>query len=388
MSAWAWPIHRPVATTLLTLAIALAGALAFRLLPVAALPQVDFPTISVSAALPGASPEVMAATVATPLERTLGRIAGVTEMTSSSSQGNTRVTLQFDLERDVEGAARDVQAAINAARASLPTSLPSNPSYRKVNPADAPIMILAITSDTVPIPRLYDIASTVLAQKMSQIPGIGEVTVGGGALPAVRVQVNPDALHQHGLTLEDVRARIVESNVNRPKGFVEQGDRHWQIEANDQARRAADYVPLIIRHSAGAAVRLGDVATVSESVQDVRNLGLTNGQPTVLLVVFKRPGSNVIETVDRVNALLPELSASLPASATLQVVSNSAVTIRSALHEVEIALAIAVGLVILVVFLFLRNARATLIPAVVVPVSLAGSFAVMHLLGFSLNNLS
>jgi multidrug efflux pump len=388
MSAWAWPIHRPVATTLLTLAVALAGALAFRLLPVAALPQVDFPTISVSAALPGASPEVMAATVATPLERTLGRIAGVTEMTSSSSQGITRVTLQFDLERDVEGAARDVQAAINAARASLPTSLPSNPSYRKVNPADAPIMILAITSDTVPIPRLYDIASTVLAQKMSQIPGIGEVTVGGGALPAVRVQVNPDALHQHGLTLEDVRARIVESNVNRPKGFVEQGDRHWQIEANDQVRRAADYIPLIIRHSAGAAVRLGDVATVSESVQDVRNLGLTNGQPTVLLVVFKRPGSNVIETVDRVNALLPELSASLPASATLQVVSNSAVTIRSALKEVEIALAIAVGLVILVVFLFLRNARATLIPAVVVPVSLAGSFAVMHQLGFSLNNLS
>jgi multidrug efflux pump len=388
MSAWSWSIHRPVATTLLTVAIALSGALAFSLLPVAALPQVDFPTISVSASLPGASPEVMAATVATPLERTMGRIAGVTEMTSSSSQGNTRVTLQFELGRDVEGAARDVQAAINAARASLPTSLPSNPSYRKVNPADAPIMILAITSDTIPIPRLYDVASTVLAQKMAQIPGIGEVSVGGGAPPAVRVQVNPDALHQHGLTLEDVRARIGESNVYRPKGFVESGDQYWQIDANDQMRRAADYVPLILRHTSGATLRLGDVARVSESVQDVRNLGLTDGKPTVLLVVTKRPGSNVIETVERVHALLPELAASLPAAATLRVVSDSSVTIRSALHEVEIALVIAVAMVILVVFLFLRNARATLIPAIVVPVSLAGSFAVMYLLGFSLNNLS
>ncbi|HEY9191930.1 MAG TPA: efflux RND transporter permease subunit, partial [Methyloversatilis sp.] len=388
MSGWASPIYRPVATTLLTLAIALAGAIAFRLLPVAALPQVDFPTISVSASLPGASPEVMAATVATPLERTLGRIAGVTEMTSSSSQGSTRVTLQFELQRDVDGAARDVQAAINAARATLPTGLPSNPSYRKVNPADAPIVILAITSDTVPIPRLYDIASTVLAQKLSQIPGIGEVTVGGSALPAVRVQVDPDALHQHGLSLEDVRRRIVESNVNRPKGFVEQGDRHWQIEASDQARRAADYVPLILRHSSGADIRLGDVAKVSESVQDVRNRGLTNGRPTVLLVITKRPGSNVIETVEQVRALLPELSASLPAAARLDVALDSSVTIRSALHEVEVALIVAVALVILVVFLFLRDARATLIPAVVVPVSLAGSFAVMYLLGFSLNNLS
>ncbi len=388
MSAWSLPISRPVATTLLTAAIALAGAIAFRFLPVAALPQVDFPTISVSAALPGASPEVMAATVATPLERTLGRIAGVTEMTSSSSQGNTRVTLQFELDRDVEGAARDVQAAINAARASLPTSLPSNPTYRKVNPADAPIMILAITSDTVPIPRLYDIASTVLAQKMSQIPGVGEVTVGGGALPAIRVQVNPEALQQHGLTLADVRNRIVQSNVNRPKGFVEQDGRYWQIEANDQARRAADYVPLILNHTSGGVLRLGDVATVSESVQDVRNLGLTNGKPTVLLVVTKRPGSNVIETVEQVRALLPELSASLPAAARMEIALDSSVTIRSALHEVEIALAISVALVILVVFLFLRNARATLIPAVVVPVSLAGSFAVMYLLGFSLNNLS
>ncbi len=388
MSAWSLPIRRPVATALLTAAIALAGAIAFRFLPVAALPQVDFPTISVSAALPGASPEVMAATVATPLERTLGRIAGVTEMTSSSSQGNTRVTLQFELDRDVEGAARDVQAAINAARASLPTSLPSNPTYRKVNPADAPIMILAITSDTVPIPRLYDIASTVLAQKMSQIPGVGEVTVGGGALPAIRVQVNPEALQQHGLTLADVRNRIAQSNVYRPKGFVEQDGRYWQIEANDQARRAADYVPLILNHTSGSVLRLGDVAKVSESVQDVRNLGLTNGKPTVLLVVTKRPGSNVIETVEQVRALLPELSASLPAAARMELALDSSVTIRSALLEVEIALAISVALVILVVFLFLRNARATLIPAVVVPVSLAGSFAVMYLLGFSLNNLS
>jgi multidrug efflux pump len=388
VSAWAWSIHRPVATTLLTFAVALAGAIAFRLLPVAALPQVDFPTISVSASLPGASPEVMAATVATPLERALGRIAGVTEMTSSSSEGNTRVTLQFELERDVEGAARDVQAAINASRASLPSSLPSNPSYRKMNPADAPIMILSITSDTVPIPQLYDVASTVLAQKIAQISGVGEVNVGGGALPAIRVQVNPDALHQAGLTLENVRTRIAENNVNRPKGFVEQDGRYWQIEANDQARRAADYLPIILRHTSGAAIRLGDVARVEDSVQDVRNLGLTNGKPTVLLVLTKRPGSNVIETVESVRALLPELSASLPASASMEIAMDSSVTIRAALHEVEISLVVAVALVIFVVFLFLRNARATLIPAVVVPVSLGGSFAAMYLLGFSLNNLS
>ncbi|WP_018410031.1 multidrug efflux RND transporter permease subunit [Methyloversatilis thermotolerans] len=388
MSVWSGAIHRPVATTLITAAIALAGALAFSFLPISALPQVDFPTISVSATLPGASPEVMASTVATPLERTLGRIAGVTEMTSSSSQGTTRVTLQFELDRDVEGAARDVQAAINAARASLPTSLPSNPTYRKVNPADAPIMILAITSDTVPIARLYDVASTVLAQKISQIQGVGEVTVGGGALPAIRVQVNPDALYRNGLTLGDVRTRITESNVNRPKGFVELGDRYWQIEANDQARRAEDYVPLILRHVSGAALRLGDVATVVESVQDVRNLGLSNGRPTVLLVMTKRPGSNVIETTERVRALLPELSANLPAAARMDVAMDSSVTIRSALHEIELALVVSVALVILVVFLFLRNVRATLIPAVVVPVSLAGSFALMYLFGFGLNNLS
>ena len=291
-------IHRPVATTLITLGIALAGLVAFRLLPVAALPQVDFPTISVSASFPGASPETMAATVATPLERSLGRIAGITEMTSSSSLGSTRITLQFDLDRDIDGAARDVQAAINAARSLLPSGLPSNPTYRKVNPADAPILILALTSDTMTRGQLYDAASTILAQKLSQIKGIGQVSVGGSSLPAVRVELNPALLNHYGISPEQVRAYIAASNANRPKGAVESGDKHWQIYANDQAKKASEYIPLIVSYRNGAAVRLSDLGEVVDSVENVRNAGLYNSKPSVLLIITKQPGANVIETVD------------------------------------------------------------------------------------------
>ncbi len=381
-------IERPVATTLLTIGIALSGAIAFRLLPVSPLPQVDFPTVSVSASLPGASPETMAATVATPLERALGRIAGVTEMTSSSSLGNTRVVLQFDLDRDIDGAARDVQAAINAARTLLPTGLPSNPTYRKVNPADAPIMILALTSDTLTQGQMYDAASTVLAQKLSQVKGIGQVAVGGSSLPAVRVELNPATLNKYGIGLEDVRNAIVATNANRPKGVVEDGERQWQILANDQATKAADYLPLVVAYRGGAAVRLSDVAEVVDSVQDLRNAGSANGKPSVLIILYRQPGANIIDTVDRVDALLPRLSASIPSAIDLKVVMDRTPTIRASLHDVERALSISIGLVIMVVFLFLRNWRAALIPSVAVPVSLVGSFGVMYLCGYSLDNLS
>ena len=386
-------IERPVATTLLTLGIALAGALAFRLLPVSPLPQVDFPTISVQASLPGASPETMAAIVATPLERALGRIAGITEITSSSSLGSTRVVLQFDLNRSIDGAARDVQAAINAARSMLPTGLPNNPTYRKVNPADAPIMILSLTSDTLTQGQMYDAAATVLAQKLSQLKGIGQVTVGGSSLPAVRVELNPAVLNKYGIGLEDVRAAIVATNVNRPKGSVEDTERHWQILANDQAKEAADYLPLIVAYRTdkrgnGAAVRLADVAEVVDSVQDLRNAGSANGRPSVLVVVFRQPNANIIETVDRVRDLLPVLSASIPSAIDLEVALDRTPTIRASLRDVQRALAISIGLVIMVVFAFLRSWRATLIPSVAVPVSLIGTFGVMHLCGFSLNNLS
>jgi multidrug efflux pump len=381
-------INRPVATTLLTLGVALAGAVAFTLLPVSPLPQVDFPTISVQASLPGASPETMAATVATPLERSLGRIAGVTEMTSSSSLGSTRVTLQFDLDRNIDGAARDVQAAINAARSLLPTGLPSNPTYRKVNPADAPIMILAMTSDTMTQGQVYDAASTILAQKLSQVQGIGQVSVGGSSLPAVRVELNPTALNKYGIALEDVRTAIAAANANRPKGAVEDGERHWQIYANDQAKTAAEYLPLIVSYRNGAAVRLADVAEVSDSVQDLRNSGSANGKPSVMLILYRQPGANIIETVDRVKKMLPLLRASIPSAIDLTLVLDRTPTIRASLHEVERTLAISVGLVIMVVFLFLRNARAALIPAVAVPVSLIGTFSVMYLCNYSLDNLS
>jgi multidrug efflux pump len=381
-------IRRPVATTLLTAGVTLAGAAAFGLLPVSPLPQVDFPTISVQAQLPGASPEVMAATVATPLERALGRIAGVSEITSSSSLGNSRVTLQFALDRNIDGAARDVQAAINAARSQLPTSLPRNPTYRKVNPADAPIMILALTSDTLDRGQMYDAASTILAQKISQAEGVGQVTVGGASLPAVRVELNPMALNKYAIGLDEVRAVLSAANANRPKGSVEAADRHWQIMADDQAKRASTYVPLIVSYRNGAAVRLSDVAEVIDSVEDVRNAGIANGKPSVLVIINRQPNANIIETTERVRELLPLLRASIPSTINLDVVLERTSTIRASLREVERTLVIAIGLVILVVFLFLRNARATLIPAVAVPVSLVATFGVMYLAGFSLNNLS
>jgi multidrug efflux pump len=381
-------IRRPVATTLLTLGIALAGLLAFRLLPVSPLPQVDYPTISVNANLPGASPETMAATVATPLERSLGRIAGVTEMTSSSSLGSTRITLQFDLSRNINGAARDVQAAINAARSLLPSGLPSNPVYRKANPADMPVLILSMTSDTLDRGQMYDSASTVLAQAIAQVDGVGQVDVGGSSLPAVRVELNPTALNRYGIGTAAVRAAITTTNANRPKGSLDGDTRHWQIAANDQAKKAADYLPLVVAYRKGAAVRLTDVATVSDSVQDLRNAGLTDGRPAVQLQVRRQPGANVIETVDRVKAILPMLQASIPSSINLQIVSDSTTTIRASLREVERTLLISVTLVILVVFLFLRRWRAALIPAVAVPVSLIGTFGIMYLAGYSLDNLS
>ncbi|WP_439684539.1 Multidrug efflux pump subunit AcrB [Cupriavidus oxalaticus] len=445
-------IHRPVATALLTLGILLAGLAALRLLPVSPLPQVDFPTISVSASLPGASPETMAATVATPLERALGTIAGVTEITSSSSLGSTRVTLQFDLSRDIDGAARDVQAAINASRATLPTSLPNNPTYRKVNPADAPIMIIALTSPTMTRGQLYDAASTILAQKLSQVEGVGQVTIGGASLPAVRVELNPTALNNYGISLEDVRNTISATNANRPLGTLENTSNNWQVYANDQMMKAEDYMPLIIRYatpgtyssaSAGALiastanatasggvstkvvngvtvttlttssgtttitsgatggasatsgpnsfavpVRLRDVANVVDSVQDIRNAGSANGKPSVLLVLNRSPGANIIETVDRVRDMLPNLQKMIPAAISMDVMMDRTPTIRASLREVEHTLMISVALVIMVVFVFLRNVRATLIPSVAVPVSLIGTFTVMYLAGFSLNNLS
>ena len=381
-------IDRPVATTLLTLGVALAGAIAYNLLPVSPLPQVDFPTISVQASLPGASPETMAATVATPLERSLGRIAGVTEMTSSSALGSTRVTLQFDLNRDIDGAARDVQAAINAARSVLPTGLPSNPTYRKVNPADAPIMILTLTSETMTQGQMYDAASTIIAQKLSQVNGVGQVSVGGSSLPAVRVELNPEALNKYGIGVEDVRAALAAANANRPKGALEDGDRHWQIAANDQARTAAEYVPLIVAYRNGAAVRLTDVAEVVDSVQDLRNAGMANGKPSVLVIINRQPNANIIATVDRVTALLPSLRASIPGTITLTLTMDRTTTIRASLRDVERSLLISIALVILVVFVFLRNWRAALIPSVAVPVSLVGTFGAMYLAGYSVNNFT
>ncbi len=381
-------IDRPVATTLLTLGIALAGAIAFKLLPVAPLPQVDYPTISVRAVLPGASPETMAATVATPLERALGRIAGITEITSSSSLGATRITLQFDLSRSIDGAARDVQAALNAARSSLPSGLPNNPTYRKVNPADAPIMILSLTSDTMTPGQIYDAASTVLAQKLSQVQGIGEVTVGGSSLPAVRVELNPATLNKYRIGMEEVRSAIVSTNVNRPKGSVEDATRHWQILANDQAKRAADYMPLIVAYRNGAAVRLSDVGEVVDSVQDLRNSGSANGRQSVLIILYRQPNANIIDTVDRVRDLLPVLRASISSAIDVEVALDRTPTIRASLRDVERALAISIALVIMVVFMFLRNWRATLIPSVAVPVSLIGTFGVMYLCGYSVDNLS
>ncbi len=381
-------IRRPVATTLLTLGLALAGLIAFFHLPVAPLPQVDFPTILVQAQMAGASPEVMAATVATPLERHLGIIADVTEMTSTSTVGNTRIVLQFGLDRSIDGAARDVQAAINAARADLPASLRNNPTYRKANPADAPILILALTSKTLTQGQLYDAATTVLQQKLSQIPGIGEVEVGGSSLPAVRAELNPRALFKYGIGLEDVRAALSAANAHSPKGAIEVGGRRYQIYANDQARKASQYRSLIVGYRNGAPVRLSDVGEVVDSVEDLRNAGLANGQPSVLVILFKQPSANIIQAVDGVKAALPQLKASISSAIDIAVANDRSTTIRASLHDVELTLLISVSLVILVVFAFLRSARAALIPSVAVPVSLISTFAAMYLLGYSIDNLS
>ncbi|MGN6764595.1 MAG: efflux RND transporter permease subunit, partial [Rhizobiaceae bacterium] len=366
-------IRRPVATTLLTLGVLMAGLVAFPLLPVAPLPAVDYPVISVQATLPGASPEVVAQTVASPLERHLGQIADVNEMTSSSSLGSTRITLQFGLDRDIDGAARDVQAAINAARADLPTGLRSNPTYRKVNPADAPILILALTSDTLSKGQLFDAASTVLAQKLSQVDGIGEVTVGGSSLPAVRVELVPQALYNYGIGLEDVRAALASANAHSPKGAIDVGDQRYQIYANDQATAAKDYRSLIVAYRNGAPVRLTDVGEVTDSVENIRNAGLANGKPAVLIILNRSPNANIIAAVDRVKALLPTLRASISPAIDLTLASDRSTTIRASLYEVEQALMIAIGLVILVVFAFLRDLRSTLVPIVAVPVSLVGT---------------
>jgi multidrug efflux pump len=381
-------ISRPVATTLLTLGIALAGALAFAKLPVAPLPQVDFPTISVNAQLPGASPETVATSVASPLERHLGQIAGVTEMTSQSGIGQARITLQFELNRDIDGAARDVQAAIVAARADLPASLKSNPTYRKVNPADAPILILAMTSKTLSQGQMYDAASNVFQQRLSQITGVGQVIIGGSALPAVRVELNPKALFKYGIGLEDVRAALASANANSPKGMIDDGGQRYQVYTNDQSTKAADYIPLIVAYRNGAAVQLSDVAAVNDSVEDVRNLGLSNGQPSVLVIVFRQPGANIIETIDSVKASLPSLQAAMPADVNVTVAIDRSTTIRDSLRDTELTLLIAITLVTLVVFVFLRNFRATLIPGIAVPISILGTFGGMYLLGYSLDILS
>lgn len=379
---------RPVATTLVSLGVALAGLLAYFQLPVASLPQVEYPVISVSASLPGASPETMAATVATPLERSLGAIAGVNEMTSYSSDGSTRVTLQFDLSRNINDAAVDVQAAINAARAMLPSNLPSMPSYRKVNPASAPVLIMALTSPTLSRGALYDVASTLLAQRLAQVQGVGQVSIWGGALPAVRVNVRPAQLMAHGLSMEAVRSTLLQGNANRPKGFVSDAQQHWQVEANDQARTAVDYGNLIIRHQNGAVLRIQDVAEVSDSVQDQRVYGAADGKPAVLLVIYQQADANVIKTVDGVKAVLPQLKASVPEAVHMAIVQDRTPTIRASLLEIQKSMAISAGLVVLVVGLFLRRGRAALIPSLALPLSLLGAVACMHLMGFSLNNLT
>ena len=381
-------IRRPIATTLLTFGLAAAGAVAFFKLPVSPLPQVDFPTISVQATLPGASPQDVATTVASPLERHLGQIADVTEMTSSSTVGGTRITLQFGLNRDINGAARDVQAAINAARADLPTSLRTNPTYRKVNPADAPILILTLTSDTMTRGDLYDAASTVLAQKLSQVEGIGEVVVGGSSLPAVRVDLIPQAIYKYGIGLEDVRAALASANAHSPKGGIDVGDQRYQIYANDQANKANDYKSLIVAYRNGAAVHLSDVGEVTDGVENLRNAGLANGKPAVLIILYRQPGANIITTVDLVKALLPQLRASISPAIDVGLAVDRSTTIRTSLRDVERTLVLAVMLVILVVFAFLRNLRATLIPVVAVSVSLIATFAAMYLIGYSLDNLS
>ena len=381
-------IRRPIATTLLTAAIVLAGVAAFRSLPVSPLPQVDFPTVSVQASLPGASPEIMASSVATPLEREFGRIAAVTEMTAQSTLGQTSVTLQFDLSRNIDAAARDVESAINAARSYLPANLPNNPTYRKVNPADAPIMIVALTSDKVPPSGLYDAASTVLQQRLSQIGGVGQVLVGGSSAPAVRINVNPTQLNGYGLQLEDVRTAVAAQTVNEAKGSLSDASGRWDISANDQLLKAADYRPLIVTYRAGAPVRLSDVATVDDSVQTVRSLGIANGKRAALLIIFRQPGANIITTVDAIKAALPQLHSAIDPTIEMTIALDQTQTIRASVKDIERTLVISIVLVVLVVFLFLREFRSTLIPLVAVPTSIIGTLAVMYLCGYGIDNLS
>src|SRR3954471_380485 len=381
-------IRRPVASVLIAIGVVLMGILAYGLLPVSPLPQVDFPTIQVSAALPGASPETMASAVAPPLERQFGRIAGVTQMTSSSSLGGTSVTLQFDLNRNIDAAARDVQAAINAARGQLPANLPSNPTYRKVNPADAPILILTLTSDILPKSEVYDLADSILAQKISQIQGVGQVFVGGSSSPSVRAELNPMQLAAYGIGLETVRTALGAVNYDAPKGSFNNAERRWNNVNNDQLFKAKEYAPLIIAYKNGAPVRLRDLGEVVDGVADSYTAGLANGVPAILIVIFKSPGANVIESVDSVLAALPQLQAAIPPTIKLSVAMDRTTTIRASVRDVEITLLIAIALVVLVVFLFLRNVWATIIPSVAVPLSLVGTFGVMYLLGYTLDNLS
>ena len=381
-------IKRPIGTSLLAAALLMAGALAFNFLPVAPLPQVEFPVISVSAGLPGASPETMASAVATPLERQFGRIAGVNQMTSTSQLGSTNIVLQFDLSRNIDAAGRDVQAAINAARSQLPANLPGNPNYRKVNPADAPILIIALTSDILTLPRMYDAADSILSQKLAQIEGVGQVFVGGGAKPAVRAELNPTLLNKLGVGLDTVRTALTSANANRPKGEVAGPVNAWTLGANDQIFTADQYRRLIVSYNNGAPVRLADVANVQDSVEDIRTVGLSSGKPAVLIIVFRQPGANIIATVDRVVAALPLLKSSISPAIDVNVVLDRTTTVRASVHDIEVTLLISVVLVILVVFAFLRTFRATIIPSVAVPLSLVGTFGVMYLLGYSLDNLS
>jgi multidrug efflux pump len=381
-------IRRPIATTLLTVAIALSGIVALHVLPVSPLPQVDSPTISVNSSLPGASPEIMASSVAAPLERAFGRIASVTEMTAQSTLGSTSVTLQFSLDRNIDAAARDVEAAINAARSYLPSDLPANPTYRKVNPSDSPIMIIALTSDTLPPAALYDAASTVLVQRLSQIQGVGQAFAGGSSAPAVRIDVNPTQINSYGLQLEDIRTAVAAQTADLAKGSLSDDRHRWSIAADDQLNRAADYKPIVVRYRNGAPIRLLDVAAVTDSVQTVRSLGLANGKPSALVFVFRQPGANIIDTVDAINAAIPQLEASISRSIKLTVMLDQTQTIRASVHDVERSLAISIVLVVLVVFVFLREVRATLIPSVAVPVSLIGALGVMYLFGYSIDNLS
>src|SRR5215471_836121 len=381
-------IRKPVATTLLTIAITLVGAVAYRHLPVSPLPQVDFPTISVQASLPGASPETMASAVATPLERQFSRIAAVSEMTSSSTLGSTNITLQFDLNRSIDAAARDVQAGINAARGYLPANLPNNPTYRKVNPADSPIFMLALTSPVLAKGQMYDAASTIMAQKLAQVSGVGQVIVGGSSLPSVRIELIPMALNKNGIGLEQVRGVLSTANANKPKGHFSDDQRLWEVGANDQLFKAVDYEPLVVAYHNGTAVRISDVGRAQDSVEDLRNAGYANGKPSVLVIVFRQPGANIIETVDRIRTILPQLEASIPRSINVKAAMDQSVTIRASVRDTELTLIISVLLVIVVVFFFLRSPRATFIPSVAVPVSLIGTFGVMYLLGYSLDNLS